>query len=375
MASFTKRGKTWTYIVSRYTDGKYDPIRKGGFRTKKEAQVAAAEVEANLSKGIVPHLKPEPFNEYFKSWLELYKTNIGKNTRERYINTLNTIDDEFGGKPIQDIKRKEYQQFLNEYGKTRSKETVRKLNTHIRACVKDAIDEGIISKDFTRKAVITGLAPKKASEKHINYDESKLLLNLAIKKINEIDDTKKKLPIYIILLGLTSGMRFGEMVGLTRKDFNFSNNTINIDKTWGYTKKMHEGFGPTKNEQSERVIKMDPKTMAIFKKMFNSTPENIHRLVFYNQTSKYKVVSNATVNATLKSLLSELKVEPISVHGLRHTHASVLIYQRKVTINYISERLGHKDIETTIKDYSHVLKELREEDQLDAANIMNAMYA
>lgn len=109
--------------------------------------------------------------------------------------------------------------------------------------------------------------------------------------------------------------------------------------------------------------------------MFNSTPENIHRLVFYNQTSKYKVVSNATVNATLKSLLSELKVEPISVHGLRHTHASVLIYQRKVTINYISERLGHKDIETTIKDYSHVLKELREEDQLDTANIMNAMYA
>jgi len=191
----------------------------------------------------------------------------------------------------------------------------------------------------------------------------------------ESGDIVEKLPIYIILLGLTSGMRFGEMVGLTRKDFNFSNNTININKTWGYTKKMHEGFGPTKNEQSERIIKMDQKTMSIFRDLFNNIPENIHRLVFYNQSSKYKVVSNATANNVLRSLLTDLKIDSISIHGLRHTHASVLIYQRKVTINYISERLGHKDIETTIKDYSHVLKELREEDQLDAANIMNTMYA
>jgi integrase len=50
------------------------------------------------------------------------------------------------------------------------------------------------------------------------------------------------------------------------------------------------------------------------------------------------------------------------MHGLRHTHASVLLY-KKISINYLSERLGHKDIDTTYKYYSHVLKELREEDE------------
>ena len=64
----------------------------------------------------------------------------------------------------------------------------------------------------------------------------------------------------------------------------------------------------------------------------------------------------------LKKLLVELDIEPITLHGLRHTHASVLLYQ-KASIHYVSERLGHSDIETTLKKYTHVLKELRLEDE------------
>jgi integrase len=90
------------------------------------------------------------------------------------------------------------------------------------------------------------------------------------------------------------------MVGLTREDFNFFNNTININKSWGYTKKMHEGFGPTKNEQSVRVIKMDRDTMDAFRKLFNDVPDNIFRLVFYLRFSKYKVISNNNANKVLR---------------------------------------------------------------------------
>jgi integrase len=50
------------------------------------------------------------------------------------------------------------------------------------------------------------------------------------------------------------------------------------------------------------------------------------------------------------------------MHGLRHTHASVLLY-KKVSIYYVSERLGHSDIETTLKEYTHEVKELRVEDE------------
>ncbi|MFC5613714.1 tyrosine-type recombinase/integrase [Metabacillus niabensis] len=50
------------------------------------------------------------------------------------------------------------------------------------------------------------------------------------------------------------------------------------------------------------------------------------------------------------------------MHALRHTHASVLLY-KKIDFNYISERFGHSNINTTYKHYSHVIKELREEEE------------
>lgn len=367
MASFQKRGKTWQYTISRVIDGKQRPIRKGGFRTKKEAQIAAAEVEAELLKGGNINLKRIPIDEYFESWVKTYKVDINENTLARYKDTLTTLRKHFKGVPIQNINKREYQEFLNKYGEDHAKESVRKLNTHIRACVKDAIDEGLIRVDFTRNATITGKAGKRSQEKFLDYDESKRLLQELHKRLEE------SLVYYLLLLGLTSGMRFGEMVGLTRKDFDFVNNTINIDKTWGYIKKMHEGFGPTKNEQSVRVIKMDKPTMNAFKELFKKTPDNIHRLVFFSPSSKYKVISNSAANRALKKVLEELGIEPITVHGLRHTHSSVLLYEG-ASVYYVSERLGHEDIETTMNTYSHVIKELRLRDEEKAADTFAKMY-
>src|SRR5699024_574279 len=154
MASFTKRGKTWTYIVSRYTNGKYKPIRKGGFKTKKEAEIAAREVENKLDKGMEVKLKPKPFNEYFEEWYKLYKVKIEDNTLRHYKYTLKAIEDFLGDIAIQKITKNKYQKFLNDFGEGKARETVSKVNSHIRESVLDAIDEGLIHIDFTRKATI-----------------------------------------------------------------------------------------------------------------------------------------------------------------------------------------------------------------------------
>lgn len=367
MASFTKRGKTWQYTISRTVNGKSKPIRKGGFITKTEAKIVAGEVEANLRKGIAPHLKPEPFDEYFKEWVKLYKTNISRGTQYNYKYTYQAINNHFGSKPLQQIKKREYQEFLNQYGSTRSKEQVEKVNGHIRSCVQDAIDEGVLQVDFTRKAVVTGNVPaKKPQEKHLNYMDSKKVLKEIYKRLD------RGLGYYLLLLGLTSGLRFAELVGLTRKDFDFKANKISVNKTWGYQKKMHEGFGPTKNEESVRTITIDKITMQAFKKLFEKTPTNLHQLVFYSPSSKYKVISNTNANKLFRSVLKGLEIPGISVHGLRHTHASILLYKRR-SIYYVSERLGHKNIETTLKVYAHVLKELREEDEKGAAQDFESM--
>lgn len=368
MASFTNRGTktkpSWQYTVSRMVNGKSAPIRKGGFKSKKEAQVAATEIEEKLNKGVAPtKVRKVTLEEYFESWLNIFKPGISDNTRARYLTTLETIKAEFPGAYIQDISKRSYQSVLNKYGETHGLATSKKLNSHIRACVKEAIDEGLISVDFTRAVKLTGEKPKKTEEKHLNYFESKRLQKYLLKNLDP-----KNLMNYLILLGLTTGLRFGELVGLTRTDFDFKKNRLNIDKVWGYNNKMNKGFGPTKNEQSVRVIKVDKTTMRVFKELFKETPDNPHGLVFQSTLSKYGVITNNGVNKVLKNILDVLNIDHITVHGLRHTHISVLLYKR-LSITYVSERAGHKDINTTLSTYAHVLKELREEDEEAAVAI------
>ncbi|SOC16548.1 site-specific recombinase XerD [Ureibacillus xyleni] len=367
MASITKRGKTYQYTISYVVDGKPKPIRKGGFRTKKEAQLAAAEIEAQLAKGVNLVQRSIPFNQYFERWIELYRApKITNVTLKHYLYSLKAVKEHFPNTPIQNIKRDDYQKFLNTLGINKAKETVDKVHRHIKACVKDAVDDQIIPIDFTRNTKPTwSNSSKKSDEKHLDFDESAKLFNSLLEKLDE------GLGYYLLLLGLSTGMRFEELVGLTRGDFDFDNNTININKSWGYKKDSPRGFGPLKNDQSERIVKVDQVTMKHFERLFETTRTNVHDLVFYSPISKYQVITNTAVNKLLKKLLIELDIEPITVHGLRHTHVSVLLYKKR-SIEYISKRIGHSNVNITYERYTHLLKETRiEEEELSVAVFEN----
>src|SRR5699024_6196121 len=223
---------------------------------------------------------------------------------------------------------RKYQEFINEIGSTRALHTIDKVNRHIRSCVKVALREKRIDIDFTDGVSLNYVNEGKTKrEKHINYKDSQILLYALKDKIK----TSGSLAYYVILLGLTSGMRFAEMVGLTEKDFDFKNQTITVNKTWGYYAEMEREFGPTKNKQSIRTIRMDKGTMDLFEDLFKKRKkheENKYNLVFFNNPDTlYKVISNSYVNRVLKRLLNTLNIKPvITIHGLRHTHASILIY-------------------------------------------------
>lgn len=367
MATFKNRGTktkpSWQYTISRYVEGKYKPIRKGGFRTKSEAKVVADEIEDKLNKGKRIQIEPIPFQKFFEDWFTLYKTDVKPQTINHYKDTLRYINDYFSDKPIQHITRDDYQKFLNEYGKNYSKEVMAKVNGHVKAAVEHAFEDEIVRINFANKVKVTGKPPKSKKDKHLEFEESEKLYAELFNRLNA------GLSYYGVLLLLVSGMRFEELVGLTKNDFNFNNNTIDINKTWGYCSKMPQGFGPTKNAQSERVIGIDPKVMKEFKKLFMRAADNIDRLVFFSASSKYKCLSNNAINKSLKKALDSLEIKnKITAHELRHTHASALIY-KKASIIYVSERLGHVSPDITYKKYAHVMKELREEDESVAINM------
>nr|WP_329600455.1 tyrosine-type recombinase/integrase [Lysinibacillus sphaericus] len=85
----------------------------------------------------------------------------------------------------------------------------------------------------------------------------------------------------------------------------------------------------------------------------------------------YKAVTNEGAKKLLRKTLDALEIEHISNHGLRHTHASVLIY-KGTNFHSVSKRLGHSDIQTTLDHYAHVLKEMEERGEEIAINIYSS---
>lgn len=195
-----------------------------------------------------------------------------------------------------------------------AKTTNRKMNGFIRSCVKEAIDEGLIKLDFTRSVTISGLASKQSSEKFLNYgDSARLMKHLFV--------DYKNLEYAMLIVALNTGVRFGELVGLTFDNVHSSDSTISIKKQWVY--KTGDRFGALKNLSSERTIHVDKQTMIVFKDLITKAkkqPNNVHKLIFYCPDSPVQVVTNDRLNDVLRSCLKKLSITPvITVHGLRRT--------------------------------------------------------
>lgn len=342
MARFVKRGKTWQYEISyKREDGTFDKFRRGGFRTKKEAESAALEMELEITRGYNPRKKDMLFSTYFNNWMQLYKKPVvSEITYKHYEYSLSTIKKFFTLWSIGDISPADYQRVINAFAETHVKETVKKLNSHIRACAKHAIDERVILTDFTKKVTLSGKKnSKNKNEKYINYSDFKKVLQM----------TPTDISHYIILIACYTGARFSEILGLNWTDLDRTNKTLSINKTWLY-KLREPTYGPTKNHETRTIVIPD------------ECIELIDTISIINERIIGSPVSSNAVNKSLKRLLTRLEIAPlITLHGLRHSHAAALIYNQ-VSLLSVSKRLGHKDLSVTQNIYAHIVEELQQAD-------------
>jgi len=367
MASFRKRGKYWQYRIKHNGE----EISKSGFRTKAEAKVAANKVERELNIGVDVNKGDQLFLDYYKEWIETYKLGVySEETDNFYLNAVKLIEKYFPGKKLKEIKRDDYQAFLNDYAKNdgnlRAKETVRKTHTKIGAAIRDAIASGYIVHDPTHKIQIRGKDGVKDSEKYLDAEEAELLLDELLNRIIVNYTTR-----YMLILQLATGMRISEVMALQFKDFNFLNNLIDINKSWDY--KETNDFKPTKNKES-RIISVDKKTMDIIKDLYDhqlsqKIVDSKQRLFAVNG----KIPSLNAINKTLKRACKRAGIQKITSHALRHTHASLLLLN-DVNLAYISKRLGHRDATITANTYSHVLKELEAKSEKESADVFYNIY-
>ncbi len=290
--------------------------------------------------------KDDLFCDYYEKWIKIYKEGaIRKVTLDKYRMTLRWLRKLIPDLKIKDLTRISYQELLNNYALEHERQTTMDFHHQLKGSILDAVDEGLLDRDPTRKAIIKGKTPSVKKVKFINQFELHTLLDTLELK-NEISWE------WMILLIAKTGLRFSEALALTPADFNFSRQSISVSKTWDY--KGDGGFLPTKNQSSIRKVQIDWQTVIQFSQLIKDLPDD--KPIFV----KGKVY-NSTVNGVLERYCKKAEVPVISIHGLRHTHASLLLFAG-VSIASVARRLGHSSMNTTQKTYLHIIQELENRD-------------
>ncbi|WP_440896271.1 tyrosine-type recombinase/integrase [Amphibacillus sp. Q70] len=330
------------------------------------------------------------YSDYFEHWFETYRLpKIRQVTSDKYYVLHGIIAKSALGKtPLSKITRKDVQNFMNDYGKVRSKNTVLGTRMTIKASFADAQLDGLIKTNPGGKIELVTIedgwdvAKQKQvreAKKWLEIDEYRrlkmFLLGLMHVNFQRSDSENYKLKnelseevaifpsseyplqmrLCIIYIALKTGARYSEILGLTKEDIDFKNGLLNIDKTWDY--KYDKTFVPTKNLSSIRKIPVDIeflKVLEIYLAWLDKCEIEINQHAIF--IKKGLQVFNSTINHALKLILICLKIEPITLHKLRHTHASILIAQG-VPIDVVAKRLGHTDTDMIQRVYGHLLKD------------------
>lgn len=288
------------------------------------------------------------FCDYYAQWIKVYKEGaVRRVTMDKYLRTSEWLYKLIPNIKTSEMNRIIYQQLLNDYASNHERQTTMDFHHQLKGAIQDAVDDGIIEKDPTRKAIIKGKTPTPKKIKYINQFELHSLLSI-------LDLQGKINWDWFILLVAKTGMRFSEALALTPKDFDFSHQTLSINKTWDY--KGEGGFLPTKNKSSVRKIQIDWQTVIQFSELVKGMSED--EPIFVQMG---KEIYNSTANNVLERHCKKACVPVISIHGLRHTHASLLLFAG-VSIASVARRLGHASMTTTQKTYLHIIQELENQD-------------
>lgn len=323
--------------------------------------------------------------QWYLYWYQSYRrSTIREVSRTKYRLVFGTLCSQpIADMLLKDINRGHAQEYIDLYGERRSKQTVLDHLQFLKSCFDDAMQDGYAERNpfsnvklvyqeqsLTPKQLKVHREKKKSLELeeytklkyHImfwfdtNFKVSPIRNNTAFSKGRAIPH---QISYMIIFIALKTGARFSEIIGLTHDDINKENRTLNIDKSWDY--KTNLGFVHTKNTASIREIEIDQDTIDVitrYQQWLKDFQVETRENTLFVETEGG--LHNATVNTHLGRLLDSLGIEKITMHKLRHTHASILIANR-VPIMVVAKRLGHTSPNMLERVYGHLLATTEDE--------------
>ncbi|HFI0131046.1 TPA: tyrosine-type recombinase/integrase [Streptococcus suis] len=345
MVSYRKRSNGWEYRISyKKPDGTYDTIPKGGFKTKAEAVIAASQAQIDLSNNVIID-KNITLADYFERWATVHKKpHVDPVTFEKYEFTHKKILEYFPDVKMHRITPTSYQNVLNLMSDRFVKDTIKRINSHIRAALKVAIYEGTLKKDFTTLAKVhSNVDSKDEADKFIELEEYLKLIAHSRKNI------KHQSHFFIYLVSKT-GLRPAEAQGLTTDDM-LDILELVVNKSYKIGGK-NKGWKGTKNKQSKRRVPYDSDVWEAYQEYLKTG---------YIDNPEKRLFVRASDTAIKKIIRKRVSNKLATPHSLRHTYVSYLKH-KGIDILTISKLIGHKDVLETLRTYTHLFQDQREED-------------
>ncbi len=363
-----KRGNKYSIVVDIGRDHNNKRKQKwfSGYERKKDAEDDLPNVISKLKKGYT-----DPANmtmeEYFNQWLERKKSTVAPGTYEHYESYMRKhIIPGLGRWKISKLESYHIQSFIDEVN---DKELSQRSKKHIYRILSSALLKG--KKYGIKEGIMEDIEAPKVDKQEIEYWSEDEVIDF-------MSNLKSKNHAMPILLSLATGMRRGEVLGLKWNKVDFANNTISVTHQ---LKKDDEGkwelSSQLKTSTSYRTIEIDDDTIEILKEHKRQQlkdrmicGEDYQNLDLVCATSTGGYIRPTYLRTVFKRTLEKSDVKKISFHGLRHTHATLLL-KSGVHPKVVQERLGHRSIQTTLDTYSHVIPGIQ---KIAATSIQKSLY-
>lgn len=339
------------------------------FQQKKQALEKLAEIEGKIESE--QKYIQISFQDMYNEWIIDYKDSVRLVTYNRTIELFRLkILPVFGKKYVDEITTEYYQQILNKWAKESYK--YKALKGYTQQILDLAIKKDLIIKNPMKLCKMPKINKSQmnivntvelTSDNTENYYDKN--------ELNKFLDTLEQNYDYMWftafrLLAFT-GMRKGELMALRWSDIR--HDSIVVNKSMTMIKRVAY-VSNTKNENSNRVISIDPTTYNIlmnWKEKQQARYINVkdNHLVFTRdiplKNEKDQLFDPDYLNRCMKTVVKENKeIREITIHGFRHTHCS-LLFEAGATLKEVQDRLGHANSDITLKIYTHVTTEAKRE--------------
>jgi len=343
----------WVGNVSLGQDAEGKRIRKDVYgKTKKEAKEKMQQLQQDAMNGLPIKLEKVTVGQHFENWLRAKKGEVKKTTHASYSRIYSKhVKPQFGHLQLRDLCYMKINALYEQMDqKDLSARTVNYVCFILRAGLEDAVKKGLIPNNQAKLAA--GRKQEKKEARFLTQEEMKRLLRAC--EGNRLGDA--------FILALHTGLRPGELLGLSWGAVNLEGKRLIVRQA------LHEESGElwlddVKTHAGRRTISLSDAAIAALERQqqrqldeFLALPDrwkNENDLVVTNTEGGLLSRTDAG-KRYFKPITEKANLINVTMHTLRHTHATALIYQG-VDIKTISRRLGHEDVAFTLQVYGHLL--------------------